>query len=105
MPDEKVQYSCPATFAMDLLQGKWMREHQPAFRRIQRPLRRGANPRWRAWQQAPIQGCPRHTEGAAGSRFPDAVTQLQGSACEFPSSIWTLGIGLPNSAATLFEPR
>jgi DNA-binding HxlR family transcriptional regulator len=23
MPDEKVQYSCPATIAMDLMQGKW----------------------------------------------------------------------------------
>ena len=23
MPDEKIQYSCPATIAIDLLQGKW----------------------------------------------------------------------------------
>jgi hypothetical protein len=80
-----------------------MIEHGLPFSGIQRTRRRRADSTWSGWLHAPIQRCPWHTEGAASNRFPHAVTQLQGGAHQFSSSIWIFGIGLPNNAATFFE--
>jgi hypothetical protein len=80
-----------------------MIEHGLPFSGIQCPRRRAPDPTWNGWLHAPIQRCPWHTEGAASNRFPHAVTQLQGGAHQFSSSIWIFGIGLPNNAATFFE--
>src|ERR1017187_7347801 len=79
-----------------------MIEHRLPFGRTQGPRWRGTNPVRNGRQHAPIERGARHTEGAAGNRFADTVTQFQGGAHQFSSSIWMFGIGLPNNVATFF---
>jgi hypothetical protein len=79
-----------------------MVKHNLPFSRTRSPPRRGANPARSGWQHAPIERCARHTEGAAGNRFAEAVTQFLDGAHQFSSSIWRFGIGFPKSAATFF---
>src|ERR1035441_7960461 len=79
-----------------------MIKHSPPLSRTQSPRWRGTSPVRNGRQHAPIERGPRHTEGAAGHRFADTVTQFQGGAHQFSSSICMFGIGLPNSAATFF---
>src|ERR1019366_6071150 len=79
-----------------------MIEYNLPFSRTQSPRWRWTNPARHGRQHAPIERGARHTEGATGNGFADAVTQLQSGAHQFSSSIWMFGIGLPNSAATFF---
>src|ERR1039457_4332653 len=61
---------------------RWVQmiKHSPPLSRTQSPRWRGTSPVRNGRQHAPIERGPRHTEGAAGHRFADTVTQFQGGA-------------------------